>query len=758
MNYGIARRCHSFHLNLKSIMNFINKGLWAGLIALRFIAMAQAQNTDTSATMMDPVVLSAWRSGEKQSRIAQQSFVMTQRDIRFVSQPTAAELLQNTGQVFIQKSQLGGGSPILRGFEANRVLLVVDGIRMNNAIYRAGHLQDVITLDQNMLSRMEVLFGPSSVMYGSDALGGVMHFFTVNPEFSEKAQSPKVKAGAMTRYSTAMQEQSVNAYLGIGGRKLAFRLSASYSDFGDLRAGSRRNFDDTSFGKRFWYQATVQGKDSFLRNDNPLLQRGSAYRQKDLFGKLSYRRGDRAEHTLNFQYSGSEDVPRYDRLSEWRNGMPRFAEWTYAPQNRMLLGYHLNLKGKEGGIYDEGRIVAAYQKQEQGRVSRRYQNPLQLSQQEVVDVFSVNADFSRLAGRQEWRYGAELTYNKVQSTAENLNINTGLRTLAGTRYPDGGSSMMQAAVYVHHLLKSGNQRWVFNSGIRASYIGLDASFTAASLIGAYEVQQRYPVLTFSEGVAFSASKRLQLKGLLSTGFRAPNVDDLGKVFESQTGLLIIPNPNVRAEQALNMELSAVWKPRDEVRMEFGAFQTWLSNALVLMDDRLNGKDSAIFQGSMSKVRSMQNAATARVSGAWASMYWNLGRGFETRHTWNYTYGRYQASEQAREVPMDHIAPAFGQSSVAWQKAKWRAEFYVRWSAAKRLEDYSPSGEDNLQYALPNGMPAWTTFNLRGSKRIGKFVMVQAALENIADLHYRQFASGISAPGRNISLTLRADLR
>jgi hemoglobin/transferrin/lactoferrin receptor protein len=736
----------------------MNKGLWAGLPALLFFAEAQAQLIDSTATVMDPVVLSAWRSGEKQSRIAQQSFVMNQRDIRFVSQPTAAELLQNTGQVFIQKSQLGGGSPILRGFEANKVQLVVDGIRMNNAIYRAGHVQDVITLDQNMLSRMEVLFGPSSVMYGSDALGGVMHFYTVNPEFAASAKAFKVKAGAMTRYSTAMQEQSANAYLGVGGRKLAFRLSASYSDFGSLRAGSRRNFDDTTFGKRSWYQANINGKDSFRRNDDPLVQRGSAYRQKDLFGKLSYQRGERAVHTLNFQYSGSDDVPRYDRLSEWRSSAPLFAVWTYAPQNRMLLGYHLNLKGRQGGIYDEGKIVAAYQKQEQGRVSRRYRNPLELSQQEVVDVFSLNADFNRKVGRQEWRYGAELVFNKVNSTASTRNISSGMITPAGTRYPDGGSSTVQAAAYVHHLLKSRNNRWVFNSGIRASYIELDAAFSAASLIGSYQVQQRYPVLTCSEGFAFSASKKLQVKGLLSTGFRAPNVDDLGKVFESQTGLLIIPNPDVKAEQAMNTELSAIWRPLTVMRIELGAYQTWLSNALVLMDDRLNGQDSVLFMGSMSKVRSMQNTAAAGIHGAWVSLLWNLGKGFETRHTWNYTYGRYRSGEQAAEVPLDHIAPVFGQSSVSWQKAQWRAEFFVRWSAAKRLTDYSPSGEDNLKYALPTGMPSWVTCNLRGSRKLGNFLTAQLAIENIADVHYRTFASGISAAGRNISFTLRADLR
>lgn len=739
-------------------MNLKNKGLWAGLIALHTAFGAYAQQTDTTATEMDPVVLSAWRTGEKQSRIAQQTYVMTQRDIRFVSQPTAAELLQNTGQVFIQKSQLGGGSPILRGFEANKVQIVVDGIRMNNAIYRAGHVQDVITLDQNMLSRMEVLFGPSSVMYGSDALGGVMHFYTVDPEFAGPNANTKVKAGLMSRYSTVCNEQTVNGYFGIGGKKLALFVSGTRSDLGDMRSGSRRNFDDTAFGKRSWYQATINGRDSFLLNNDPLIQKGSAYRQGDIFGKLSYRGGEKATHTLNFQYSGSDDVPRYDRLSEWRNGAPRFTTWTYSPQNRMLLAYHLNLNNAGAAFFDEGKLSAAYQKQEQGRISRRYRDTGELSQQETVDVYSLNADFTKHAGKQEWRYGAEVLFNDVLSRATTRNVLTGAVTPAGTRYPDGGSNMFQSAAYVHHLLKSANKRWVFNSGLRASFIALNAQFTEASLIGAYSVSQRYPVLTFSEGVTWQAVKNLQLKGLVSSGFRAPNVDDLGKVFESQTGLLIIPNTDVKAEQALNTELSAVWTPAQGIRIEAGGYQTWLSNALVLMDDKLNGQDSVLFLGSMSKVRSMQNAAAARVHGAWFSLYWALGKGFSTRHTWNYTYGRYQANEQATVIPLDHIAPAFGQSSLSWQKSAWRAEFFVRWSAAKQLEDYSPSGEDNLQYALPTGMPSWVTANLRASRKFGKYFTAQLALENIADVHYRTFASGISAPGRNISLTLRADMR
>jgi len=730
--------------------------IWVCTVSALWPGMVQAQQ-DTSGVDLDPVVLSAWRSGERLSRIAQPALVLNQRDIRYLSQPTTAELLQNSGQVFIQKSQLGGGSPVLRGFEANKVLMVVDGIRMNNAIYRGGHLQDVITVDQNMLSRVEVLFGPSSVMYGSDAIGGVMHFYTADPQLSEQAGKLNLRAGGMLRYGSAMQEQTGNLYVNAGGRHLAFRLSATHSRFGDLRSGTRRSFDDTAWGKRHWYQTRINGRDTFLMNDNPLIQKGSAYNQTDVFGKLLYDKGKGISHLLNFQYSTSEDVPRYDRLSEWRNGAPRFAVWTYAPQNRSLLAYAIQLN-KGNRFFGNGRITAAWQQQEQGRVTRRFRSLNEESQQERVDVGSINADFMTRIGGQEWRYGLEGVYNEVQSAAMSTNIQTGIGRLSGTRYPDGGSYMFSGAAYIHQLLKSANGKWFFNTGLRATYTGLNAQFTENSLIGRFNVRQRYPVLTVSEGVTFRASDKVQLKSVLSTGFRAPNVDDLGKVFESQTGLLIIPNTEVGAEQVYNADISVVWTPAGKHRIEGGAFYTRLNNALVLMDDRLNGADSVLFQGSMSKVRSMQNAAEAYSTGAWLSLQLDLGSGFSTRHTWNYTYGRYRAAGDAAIIPLDHIPPAYGQSSVQWRRKQWQAELFYRWSAAKKLEDYSPSGEDNLQYALPSGMPSWDTWNVRASWLASKWFTVQLAVENLADRHYRTFSSGISAPGRNVLLTLRADIR
>lgn len=180
------------------------------------------------------VVTSASRFEEQRRDVPERIDVIQARDIRFMDQPTTAELLQNTGTVFVQKSQLGGGSPVIRGFEASRILLVVDGVRMNNAIYRAGHLQDIITVDQSMLDRVEVVSGPNSVAYGSDALGGTIHMITRTPKF-RTAGARSVLADAFFRFGTAATEKTAHAGFELRGERIASFTSITASDHGDLR-------------------------------------------------------------------------------------------------------------------------------------------------------------------------------------------------------------------------------------------------------------------------------------------------------------------------------------------------------------------------------------------------------------------------------------------------------------------------------------------------------------------------------------------
>jgi hemoglobin/transferrin/lactoferrin receptor protein len=97
---------------------------------------------------------------------------------------------------------------------------------------------------------------------------------------------------------------------------------------------------------------------------------------------------------------------------------------------------------------------------------------------------------------------------------------------------------------------------------------------------------------------------------------------------------------------------------------------------------------------------------------------------------------------------------YGRAGARWHNSRASLEGNVLFNGRKKLEDYNLEGEDNLQYAPANGMPAWLTFNMRGSYRFGKYLSLQAGIDNIMDLQYRNFASGINAPGRNFWLTLR----
>src|SRR5687767_5167273 len=171
---------------------------------------AHAQDDTLTSKTLEEVSISVNKWEQKINEIPNMITKVNKMQILRNNPQTAADLLGQTGMVFIQKSQLGGGSPMIRGFATNRVLLVVDGVRMNNAIYRSGNLQNIISIDALSTESAEVIFGPGSLIYGSDAIGGVMDFHTLEPRFSKDTQM-LVKGSTLGRYSTANKEKTIHA-------------------------------------------------------------------------------------------------------------------------------------------------------------------------------------------------------------------------------------------------------------------------------------------------------------------------------------------------------------------------------------------------------------------------------------------------------------------------------------------------------------------------------------------------------------------
>jgi hemoglobin/transferrin/lactoferrin receptor protein len=703
---------------------------------------------------LEEFVFSANKSPEMVKDIPHQIEVIDSRSVEFGNPQTSADMLTNSGSVFVQKSQMGGGSPVLRGFEANKVLLVVDGVRMNNIIYRGGHLQDVITIDPMMLDRTEVVFGPGSVIYGSDALGGVMHFYTRNPEFG--ADSFLVKGNTMIRWSSANDEMTGHANFNLGWKRFSSLTGISYSDFDDLRSGNQRDaVYDQGFVRPF-YVETFNGKDSMVRNPDRNIQKQSAYKQYGLFQKFQFKQKEGVLHRLNLQYSNSSDVPRYDRLSEYSGGNLKFAEWYYGPQLRGLAAYSLVLENPSR-FYDNASITLAYQRSEQIRVSRRFKNPNRRTQTEEVNVMSLNADFHKKAGeRHEFRYGLEGLYNGVNSTAKSENITTGEVKASATRYPDGENVFYSGSAYLSHSFEI-NDKWILSDGIRVGYYSLNASFqdTTFFKFPFREVSINTTTWSGNAGLVWLPGKGWKISLLGGTGYRVPNLDDLAKVFDSSPGYLVVPNDDIKSEVAYNAELGISKNLDDRVRISGNLWYTLLQNAIVVAPFQYQGKDTVDYFGIPSKVVASQNADQANIMGWTGTVQFVFDRNFSLNSTLTYTYGRYHSSKPDTIVPMDHIPPVYGQTSLLYRSGKTEGEFFVRYNGWKDIKDYSPSGEDNLSYATPYGMPSWVTLNARIAFQMSKSLRAILALENILDTHYRYFASGISAPGRNLIVSVRS---
>lgn len=755
----------------------MNKILWLLVFVLTGTSL-YSQEKDTSYNELDEVIISANRFTEKRKNISQKIDVINSKKITTINAQNTGDLLMNSGNIFVQKSQQGGSSPVIRGFEASRVLLVIDGVRLNNAVYRSGHLQNVITVDQNMLERVEVLYGPASTIYGSDALGGVVHMRTINPTLSNK--SVLVKGNGFVRYSSANNEKTGHANVQFGTKKWGFLTSFTYSDFGDMRSGSSRPEKFPLFGRRPDYVQRVNGKDSVFVNPDDRVQKFSGYTQWDLMQKVLYKPKENISHLLNIQLSGSSNIPRYDRLTDRSNGRLRFAEWYYGPQNRTMLAYEFNAS-KINAFFTEYKAGINYQQIDESRHQRSFGSNNLDNRIEKIDVTAFFFDLRRKTKLHEFNGGIDGQLNQVNSTAFRKNISSGEVSKLDTRYPDGTNRMNYFGVYAQHLFKIKEDRLILNDGIRVQYTDLYSTIldNATQLNLPYsEVSQRNLAVTGNIGLVLLMENDLRYTATLASGFRAPNIDDLSKIFESSTvnRQVIVPNKDIRPEYTYSIDLgiNKTWNKKHSVGLN--TFYTLFKNAIVTAPFTFNGQDSIEYNGVMSAVLANQNRNRAYVFGLSAKISSMIMENLQVEATANYTYGRFKTdtknastiykkledgtyarvTEFVKEKPMDHIPPFFGRAAVRYFKKNWDVEFYSIYNGWKRLDEYNADGEDNAQYATVEGSPGWYTLNLKAQWQFDR-VRLQAGMENILDKHYRQFASGFSAAGRNLVLALRVSL-
>lgn len=711
------------------------------------------------ATLQE-VAISAERWVHKKIETPSRITTINMKEASFQNPQTAADLLGTSGSVFIQKSQLGGGSPMLRGMATNRVLLVVDGVRMNNAIFRSGNLQNVISLDANALESTEIIFGPGSVIYGSDAIGGVMSFGTLKPRFSTNDGKQSIVTGnAMTRFSTANTEKTGHFDFNIGFKKLAFVSSFTYANYGDLRSGS---VGGVPYFYRSNYVISYDNKDYMIPNNDSTLQIGSKYNQINFMQKVRYQPNKYWDIDYGFHFSETSTYNRYDRLYVMRTDGPykeklRWAEWYYGPQKWQM--HRLGLTySKSTLLFDNLRLISAYQFFEESRYDREFMYKELRMQKENVDAFSTNLDFDKIINDKiTLYYGYEFVHNTVHSTASLTHVITKEVDSTVTRYPDG-STWQSNGAYLTAKYKVHN-KWLINAGLRYNHFIIEADFDTTFFPFPFkDTRMSSGSISGSLGCVFTPTEKWQVYFNASNGFRAPNIDDMGKVFESVPGYLVVPNPNLKPEKVYNMEFGTVKSFGSFLKLDATVYYTWLVDAMVRENFILNGDTTIRYLGNKSRIQAIQNVTEINVYGFQAGVE-VFYKGFGLRSYLSYQKGIEQTPDSLVYYPLRHAAPTFGSTHLTYEyRNKFKAEFYVVYNDNMDYNDLALTERTNASYARDEEGRAyvlgWQTLNFKLAYFPNPFVAITAGIENITDLMYRPYASGINAPGRNIITSLR----
>ncbi len=533
-------------------------------------------NLHPTLLAMDEIIVSANRWKQHTRDIPIKITSISKKDIQLQNPQTAADLLTISGKVFMQKSQQGGGSPMIRGFATNRLLYAIDGVRMNTAIFRGGNIQNVISLDPFAIEKSEVLFGPSSVIYGSDAIGGVMSFQTLIPQFTLE-EKPIVNGSAFTRYSSANNEKTGHFDVNVGWKKWASVTSISSNDFGDLKMGSH---GPDEYLRPFYVQRQ-NGVDVVVTNDDPLVQKPTAYSQINLMQKVRFAPNEKCHFSETSSYS------RYDRHIRYNNaGLPRYGEFDYGPQKWIM--NNLSISNTQATkVYDELSIRMAHQFFEESRISRNINNPNRATRIEKVNAISVNADFTKkTSANNTIFYGLEFVTNDVSSIGIDENINSGIRQDGPARYPQ--SKWNSYGIYINDQYKF-SEKLLLQAGLRYNQFVLDADFyTRFYPFPFTEAKINDAAVTGSLGLVYRPTEKWVISSNVATAFRSPNVDDLGKVFDSEPGSVVVPNPDLKAEYAYNVDLNVAKLFGKNVKVDLSGYYTLLDNAMVRRAFTLNG--------------------------------------------------------------------------------------------------------------------------------------------------------------------------
>jgi len=638
--------------------------------------------------------------------------LVSAEDITTREAKTTAEALREEPGLAVQKTNHGGGSAIIRGLSSNQILLLVDGIRLNNATYRLGNHQYLTTVDANMLSQMEVVRGPNSVLYGSDALGGTINLVSKTPPFA--ASGAHVDYALASRYASADQEKMLHGACIYSSRIWALSAGASYQDFGDLKRGENSRHPELE------------------KSPNGAVQSPSGYEAYDAHFKLIAQPLSRQVWTLAYQLSRQEKVPRYDKYEN-----EGFYRWLYDPQKRDLL--YVNIENSLPGPWL--RIVKtslSWHRQEEGRIQQQAMDKDVTIENDIVQTLGAGITLNATIGSHTQVAGLEIYHDRVASKTDMIDMafQTKIPQARG-RYPDGATYFSMGVFAEDYWKMTSRCSMILGarcSSYRTEFVG-DSSM----------IQQTFSALTGSLGLVYAISPQINLSGNLGQGFRAPNLSDISKLGRSKGMIYEVPNLHLQPEKMLNYEVG-IKIQTDKLVAALAGYQAAIYDLLGSAGTAYRGSTTILIDGDTCIVKSKQNLGQAFIRGMEVSFDYALLNKIHLFGNANYVIGENSTLDE----PVGGIPPAYGLIGIRNSTTRYTWNVFSRFAAKQRRL----SSDDLDDPRIPaGGTPGWVILCLRTTVKVRSGCVLHMGIENLFDVNYREHGSGINAPGRNFILGL-----
>lgn len=650
----------------------------------------RGQKTYDSATLLNEITIQSFK---KQSSIQQLPYSVksvSKKELQQTNARTLPESLMYLPGVLIQKSNHGGGSPFVRGLTGNQTLIVVDGIRLNNSIFRYGPNQYMNLIEPDLIEKVEILKGSGAVQYGTDALTGVIHLETNQLSFTKK---PVWNAKLNTRITNRFMEKSVRPTFGFQSKHIAIQAGGAFKEFGDLVAGG-------AIGKQ-----SPSGYNESSQHIKAMINLGKGWTLKS-----------------NFQHLRQPNVPVF-----FKYVFENFITNTSAPIDRSM-GYAIVNKKIKGGKLNELKFFISRQRIEETRKLQKKGSALMRTENDAARTVGIGTELGN-SFSSTWNAttGIDIYSDLVNSTRIDQSTADGSSKSLRGLYPDNARYQSISIYHLHHITWGKLQ---IEAGTRYNrYIAIINDTTLG------KVNMKPKALIFQAGTSYQLIKNIFVYGNISEGFRAPNIDDLGTL-----GIVDFryekPNYGLQPEKSLNTEVGIKFYNKI-IQAEASVFRTGLRNLItrIKTSENISGYD----------VYEKKNIDKGYIKGSEVSITATPSKYVYIRSNLTYLYGQ----SVSRNEPLRRIPPLTAHLIAGYTfKDHEIGMIYTHSDPQYRL---AQGDKDDVRIGK-SGTPGFNLISIYTRVNFKHFT-IQLYLNNLTNTIYKTHGSGIYEMGRSVTLSL-----